>query len=146
MNIDDIINEWAEDSKVDRSELGEASLSAQTLHSKYLRYLFSYRTTQIKLKADLAKMKKLRLEYWEGRLSKEELEENGWKPQPLKIMKAELPTYLEADEVLQMAENKVAFNQERINVIEQILKTLAGRQFSVSNAIRWEAYKNGERI
>ena len=146
MNIEDIINEWAEDSQVERTELGEASLRSQTLHSKYLRYLFAYRAGLIKLKANLARLKKLRFEYWEGRLSKEDLEEHGWEPQPLKIMKAELPVYMEADEILQDAEMKVALQQERVNVLEHILKTLNGRQFSVATAVKWELYKSGERV
>jgi hypothetical protein len=146
LNIDDILNEWAEDSKVDRTELGEASLQGQVLHAKYLRYLFAYRSSLIKLRAQQARLKLLRFEYWSGTLSKEELEEHGWPPQPLKVMKVDLPLYLEADEVLNDVNTKMAFQSEKVNVLESILKTLQNRQFSISNAIKWVQYQSGERF
>ena len=37
MNIDDILNLWQEDVKIDRTELGDEALNIPKLHHKYYR-------------------------------------------------------------------------------------------------------------
>ena len=49
MNLDDYYNAWAEDSKIDRTELGEESIRIPQLHHKYYRFYSAERMKLVKL-------------------------------------------------------------------------------------------------
>lgn len=141
--IDQILAEWAEDSQIDRMELGEAAIKSQNLHSKYISMFFFERAKLLKLKEQYNKIKRLRYEYWDGSLSQEDLKEHGWAPQPLKILKQNIQMYLDGDDVLSPLEFRMNVQQEKINVIDQIIKSINQRGFQVNAAISWEKFKSG---
>ena len=75
MKLDELSQEWIQDAKIDTTELGIASLKIPELHSKYLKIYFDERR---KLKALEFQSKDLSLkkyEYYNGKLSQEELDE-----------------------------------------------------------------------
>lgn len=143
MSIDEILKEWANDSQIDRLELGDASIRSQHLHSKYIAIYFYERAKLLKIKEHFNKMKRLRHEYWDGSLPLEDLKQYGWEPQPLKILKQNIQLYLDGDEVLSPIELKLNLQQEKINVLDQIIKAIGQRGFQINAAINWEKFKSG---
>lgn len=143
MTIEEILSEWKKDAIVDRLELGDAAAEVSSLHAKYLSMLFQERSRLLKINKDLAATKKLRWEYWNGVLSIEDIRANGWDPQPLKLLKQDIPLYLEADEVLSDIQLRSNVQQEKINVLDSILKHLAQRGYNITSAINWEKLKGG---
>ena len=135
---------WKEDSKVDRIELGNAALHTQELHSKYIDIYFYQRTQFLKAKEKYARLKMLRYEYWMGILPIEDLKENNWPPQPKKITKQELEMYMDADPVLNEALMQMNLKQEKLNVLDQILKTISQRGFQINSAINWVKFTSGQ--
>ena len=80
---------------------------------------------------------------YQGLLSNEELEERGWDIQPLKILKADIPVYIESDEDLQLIKNKIQLTEDKIEILENIIKTLNNRGYLIKNAIEWSKFQNG---
>lgn len=138
-----ILAQWREDAEIDPIELGDAARNVPKLHAKYLEILFKEKARFLSLQNQMKRMRKIRHEYWEGKLSQEELKEYKWDPQPLKLLKTDLPMYLDADEVLQELSLKVGLQAEKVNVLDMIMKHIMARNFSIKSSIDWERYKGG---
>ena len=144
MNIDEILSSWREDSKIDRLEMGDASLRSQELHAKYLDIFFHERMKLLKLRDGYNKMKRLRHEYWNGQLSVEDLKEYGWPPQPLRILKSDIELYMESDDVLSDLGMRHSMQQEKVNILQEILKSINQRNWTIRNAIEWSRFTAGQ--
>lgn len=143
MKTDELISEWEKDSEIDKTELGKESLRIPQLHSKYLKEFYLAKSTYTKLNADYKNLYKLKHQYYQGILSKEELEEHGWEPQSLKILKSDIPVYIESDHDLQTIQTKIQLTEDKIGIIENIIRTLNNRGYLLKNCIEWEKFKMG---
>lgn len=147
MYVEDIEPLWEQDSKIDRTELGEEALRGEQLHSKYWKY---FARAKMDLRAAERDLKKIRLEKWKWYTqgpTKENLKENlgkGWKLPPAgRILKQDAERYMEADEDMQKAEAEVERRQDAVDLLESILKTVAFRGTSIKNFIEWEKFTVG---
>ena len=91
MQLDDILSEWRKDAEIDRTELGEEALKIPQLHSKYYNIYSKERLQLRRLESELKVLQKLKYEYYGGTLDYEELKEQGWEPNNLKILRADIP-------------------------------------------------------
>ena len=143
MNFDEIVGEWSKDCKIDETELSSESLKIPYLHSKYLKMLLKERSSLIKLKADYKKTKRKLLEYYLGEMDREELDEFGRDQIYKKILKNEVDTYIDSDDMMIEATLKMSFQQEKVDYLESVLKNIANRGFQIKNAIDWERFTQG---
>ena len=143
MKTEEIIAEWKKDSEIDKTELGKESLRIPQLHSKYLNEFYIGKAAYAKYNQDYKSTYKLKHQYYQGLLSKEQLDELGWEQQPLKILKTDIPIYLESDDDLQVIKNKIQLTEYKLEILENIIKTLNNRGFLIKNAIDWARFQNG---
>lgn len=143
MNFDEIVGEWSKDCKIDETELSSESLKIPYLHSKYLKMLLKERASLLKLKADYKKTKRKLLEYYLGEMDREELDEFGRDQIYKKILKNEVDTYIDSDDMMIEATLKMSFQQEKVDYLESVLKNIANRGFQIKNAIDWERFTQG---
>ena len=108
-----------------------------------MKEFYLAKTSYVKLNQDYKNTYKQKYQYYQGILSKEELEENGWDIQPLKILKVDIPVYIESDEELQLIKNKIQLTEDKIEILENIIKTLNNRGYLIKNAIEWIRFQNG---
>lgn len=143
--IEDIMKLWETDSVIDSTEPGKELLKIPTLHNKYLRILVEHRLTIKKLNFKYASLRKLKEEYYNGSLSREELEEHGWEPFLLNIKtKQGVERYLESDSDLIALLEKKIHHEECISVCESILQELKSRTFQLRDYISWERFIGGQ--
>lgn len=143
MKLEEIHQLWADDCDVNRMELGEESLKLPKLHSKYLNIMTSERMLLKRLEEDRKELVKLKHDYYRGILPEEELKENGWTPFQLSVLKSDLPLYMDADQDIIKLNLKIAAQQEKVDVLEQIIRTIHNRGYLIKNAIEWEKFKVG---
>lgn len=143
MKTEEIIIEWEKDAELDKTELGKESLRIPQLHSKYLKEFYLAKTLLNKLGGDYKKLFKLKQQYYLGILSEEDLKQHGWQPQPLKILKTDIPTYIESDEEIISIQQKITSTEDKIEILENIIRTLNNRGYLIKNAIEWEKFKMG---
>ena len=62
MNIEEIMDLWKEDTKIDRTELGDEAIKVPSLHSKYMNILVKEKLILRKLDSE---MKQLKLDKYE---------------------------------------------------------------------------------
>ena len=143
MKLEDIINSWKQDSVVDSTELGRESLRLPELHHKYFKILSAERLALRALEQSYKEMYKVKYEYYMGFMDEDELNEHGWEPQPLKILKQDLPIYIDSDPDLSSIQQKIVIQKEKLELLDSVIKMIINRGFQIKNAIDWEKFKVG---
>lgn len=143
MKLDEIQQCWEKDSVVDRTELGDESLKIPQLHSKYYKM---YSEERLRLKSMMQDYKVLYRqisEYYAGTLCEEEMEALGLEPNGLKILKNDLPMHIDANQNIQTVEWKIKIQEEKVDFLESILKSLSNRGYQIKAAIDWIKFTQG---
>ena len=143
MKFDDIMMMWEQDSKMDKTELGDESLKIPLLHHKYYKLFVEEGLLLKKLEQDYKSMYKLKYEYYMGVLDQETLTEMNWEPNSLKILKQDLSIYTDADQDLQRIQAKIDIQKQKLSFLESAIKTVSNRGYLIKNAIDWERFKVG---
>lgn len=143
MKLDDIMDLWADDARMDDTELGNESLRIPMLHHKYYKIFVQEGLLLKKVEQDYKSLYKLKYEYYMGVLDQETLVEKGWDPNPLKILKQDLSIYMEGDDDLQLIQAKIDIQKQKLSFLESAIKTITNRGFLIKNAIDWERFKVG---
>jgi hypothetical protein len=143
-NIQALMIEWSEDSRVDSTEPGLELLKIPTLHSKYLNILTHHNLLSKKASVAYNKAKLLKSQYYHGDLNnKEDLEKHNLEPNPKKIMRTDIGMYIDADDDMNTLLLKKAANQEIVDYCTSVLKELHSRTFQIRSYIDYVKFTNG---
>ena len=142
VKLNELLEMWGKDSEIDRTEPGKALLDIPKLHSKYLNILSSHRLASRDAEFKYNRMKKIKWEYYTGKLSTEELQKYGWEPFPF-VLKSDISTYMESDEDLNKYMASKVMHEEIVEVCQAILKELNNRAWELKSFIDWEKFIQG---
>lgn len=143
MKLDEILDLWSNDCNIDRIELGEEALKIPKLHSKYLRYYSEERLTLRKLEENKRELLKIKHDYYRGILPEEDLKSNGWEPFQYNVLKSDIPMYIDADQDIIKMNLKIAMQNEKVDTLESIIKSISNRGYLIKSAIDYEKFKVG---
>lgn len=141
-NLEQILALWDKDSVIDQTEPGKELLKIPTLHNRYLRILVAHRAARQKLMYNYNRMKKLKHEYYSGKMDEDELSTLGWEPFRY-VLKSDITTYIESDDDLIKILEKKMYHDEMISVCESIMKEISGRNWTIKSFIDWERFIAG---
>ena len=142
-NLEQVLKCWEIDADMDQTEPGKELLNIPKLHNKYLSILTKHKIASKKAHFDYLRMRKIKWEYYTGKMSKEELDEYGWTPFQF-TLKSDITTYLEADgDLIKLLEKKV-YHEETVSVIESIMNELKQRTWQLRDFISWEKFIGGQ--
>jgi hypothetical protein len=142
MTIDEINDEWTKDCNIDRTELGEESLKIPQLHNKYLKIYSSERLKLLKMESDMKILKKDKYEFFTQ--GPNEYTPSDWKLPPKgMILKSDIPMYMESDQGVINMNLKIGYQKEKIDLLEEILKSINNRGYSIRAAIDWHKFTMG---
>jgi hypothetical protein len=140
--IDDLLEMWRQDCDIDKTEPDRELLNIPKLHSKYLNILSQHRMLSKQAEFKYNKMKKLKWEYYTGKLDDDQLKKLGWEPFPY-ILKSDLSTYLDSDEDLNKYIANKAVHDEIVELCTTIMKELNSRTFQLRDYIGWQKFIQG---
>lgn len=143
MDIETIYSEWAKDGEIDQTNVSRAVTDIPKLHNKYFKIYVDEGLKLKKLKAEYKILWKIKGEYYRGELDEEELKQHGWKPQPLRILKADVPSYLEADPEVIKKSLLIGLQEEKVAYLESIVKHISNRNFLLKTIVDWEKFRTG---
>lgn len=144
MNLDDILVMWEADSAIDDNHLGEASTTTAKLHAKYLKLLVNAKLRRTKLEIDLNALRKTKIRYYRGELTRNELAELGWEQwQYNKPLKAEMDEFLKGDDDLAKIQTRLDYIETLVYALESIMSQIKQRDFQLSNGIKWKQFLAG---
>lgn len=143
MQIDEILNEWEKDSSIDRTDISGETLKVPKLHHKYLKIMTHESVVLKKLEIDKSTLLKLKWEYYQGSLDKQTLDERGWEPFRLKVLKTDIQMYLDADVDLQNINSKMQIQKQKTEILKEIINSITFRNNTIKNYIDYEKFLVG---
>ena len=141
--IENIYEMWSEDSSIDTLALDEESLKIPVLHSKYVRMLTDERRQLNKMKETHNILKRDKIEYYSGKMCEEDLEERGWVALDMRILKSDVPRYVEGDRDIVHHLIQISEQNEKVQLLVSILDTIKWRSQQIKNAIDWRKFLGG---
>jgi hypothetical protein len=142
-----ILKEWETDTKIDETQLNTESLNIPKLHSKYLNYFFHAKNMYRESEKAAEKMLFLRYQWYEGKLSKDKIDELKWDYDPfdglLVKTKEQRSRYFDSDEVMLKYKSHIDKWKQSIDLIEKILGQITWRHQIIKQAIDFQKMQNG---
>lgn len=143
MTWEEVNEMWSKDKTLDITDLVRATADIPELHNKYYVLYIKQHLRTMKMKADLVMLEAKKTEYFNGTMSEEDLKKFGWKPNPLKILKTEIPRYLESDHDIQTLSLKIGYASAVEEYLKDILKNINNRNFLIKNIIEQNKFAAG---
>lgn len=146
LKLDDVLKMWERDSVIDEMNLDTASIDSAKLHSKYLEMLSVTKLQLKKKEMDFKVLLKNKYLWYNGKLSKDEMDALGWGYDPLnglKILKGEMDHFYDADPDIQTAQGQIEYFKTLIDTLTEILDNVKWRHQTIKNAIAWRQFTSG---
>jgi len=141
MNLDEIQEMWQRDSVIDPDNLHDESLKIPQLHSKYYTLYNTITLLRERARESYNRVKLERYNYYSGKAPAEVYEQD---PFPYKVRDKEaLQRHMDADERLNKVEMKIRYYDVMLKFLEEIIKTVSNRNYSIKNAIDWHRFQSG---
>jgi|TARA_A100001391_G_scaffold201339_1_gene188112 hypothetical protein len=143
MELKELIQIWKEDCKIDDTELGQESTRIPNLHAKYLEIFSEERMKLRSLQIKRKKMYQVLSDYYRGDLNnQEDLKSIGREPWAKTVLRGDIGDYVNSDDEMLILNSKIGVIEEKISVLENILKALNNRGFQIKSAIEWHKLTN----
>lgn len=143
MEINELEKMWAVDGEINVADISDTGRNVPKIHNKYYSLYVKEGLKLKKYRADYKILYKLKTDYYSGKLDDDELAENGWKPCQMKILKGDIPTYLEADKDIVNLTLKIAYQEGIVEYLESIIKQINNRGFLLKTIVDFEKFKVG---
>lgn len=143
MTLEEIFSEWEKDSEIDSTNLHNESLNIPKLHHKYYKMFSNEKLVLKKLESDLVEFKRLKQDYYSGVMDYDTLKELGWSPNPLKILRGDIQHYIHSDKDIVQKNLKIAVQQEKVELLQDIIKTIHTRNFVIKSSIDFMRFQSG---
>ena len=143
MKFEEIQISWTRDCEMDETELSHESIKIPQLHNKYLIFYSNEKLKFKEIKYLFAGLIKRKRDYYSGRMTAKELEMADWEPFQLKLLKADVQEYIDADDNVIESKKLLALQEEKVNYLESIVKSLTTRGYLIKNAIDWKRFTEG---
>ena len=147
MNLNDILMMWKKDAVIDDVCLDDETLKSSKLHAKYLE-LFSMAKLMLKKKEmEYVSMKKDKWLYYNGKMTKDDMDKNKWKYDPfdgmVKPMKSDMDMYYSTDEDLVKIKAQIDYQKTIIETLEEIMGNIRWRHTHVKNILEFKKFTSG---
>ena len=141
MDLETLQKQVDVDLKIDDTALDLESIRTPQLHNIYLK-LFTKYSLQLKIvKDDYDGLYKFKWEYYTG---KSTMEVYQAEPFDLKVLKADVHIYLNADAELQKLGQRQEYLKVVVVYIERVLREINNRNWNIRNTIEWKKFLHGE--
>ena len=143
MKLEEIHELWAVDSQLDQLELDSTALSIAKMHHKYYQILSKEKLILKKIESDAKTLKIEKYEFYVDGPTQSQIN-LGWKlPAKGKIIRSDVGRYLDGDSDIIASNLRVAYQQEKINLLESIIKTISTLGWHVKAAIDFRRMQQG---
>ena len=140
MDLETLQEQVDKDLKINDTELDLESLKTPQLHNKYMKHYTKFKLMLTKAETDYSILKRQKWEYYTGKADASVYAE---KPFDLKVLRTDVDKYIESDEELIKAKQKVEYYVMCMDSCERILKQIQSRGWDIKNAIEWRKFVDG---
>jgi len=140
MTLEELQQSVNKDFKLDDTELDAESIKIPLLHNKYLQHFNKFSLLLKKAEYDHKTMTRNKWEYYTGKADPHVYQQ---RPFDIKVLKSDVHIYMDSDPDLQKADQKVAYLNQIVKYLEQVLRSINNRTFLIKNAIEWKKFTSG---
>jgi Recombination, repair and ssDNA binding protein UvsY len=145
VNIDALMEEWIKDAAYDETEPQRAMANIPKLHAKYLRIMTHHNLTVKKLLSEYNSRRKIKFDYISGDLNNpEDLEKYSLEPMTKKVLRSDIPMWLDSDTELNNILLKKVIHEEIVEFCKNVLKELNNRTWQLKSYMDWEKFVGGQ--
>jgi hypothetical protein len=147
MQLDELLQLWEKDSKIDEVNLDESSVKSAALHSKYLE-LYSLAKLQLKKRElSMANLRKDKWLYYNAKMTKEEMDERGWPYDPFhgmsKPLKSDMDMFYSTDPDIIKLQGQIEYQTTIVEALKDIMDNIKWRHTTIKNIIDWKRFTSG---
>lgn len=147
LQIDQILEMWKKDCDIDEMNLDDASKQSAKLHAKYLELLMTTKLQMQRKDSQLKALLKDKWLYYNGKMSKEQIDEKGWPYDPFnglaKPLKGEMDYYYNSDPDIVLINDQIEYLKTVIDTLDEILQNVKWRHQTIKNMIDWRRFTSG---
>ena len=140
MDLEQLQEQADKDLKINDSELDLESIKTPQLHNKYLKHLTKFKLMLSRAESELHIKKREKWEYYTGKADSTVYVE---KPFNLKILRQDVDKYIDSDEEVIRAKQKVDYLNTVVDFLDRSIKQISNRTFTIKNAIDWKKFTSG---
>lgn len=140
--LDSILKQWQQDSIIDTTNPGEEIIRVPVIHAYYVQQQSLHALCAKRAHMQWLDLRKIKWEYYNGRLSESELKEYGWPPFKF-LLKTDITIYMDADSDLQRLRAKKELHDEVVTVCQAILKEINNRTWQLREFMTHERFTLG---
>ena len=146
MNLENVLEMWKKDSNIDEMQLDESSKDSAKLHAKYLEFVTHNRLDLKKREMEFKVLLKDKWLHYNGKMSKEDIDDRGWDYDPLnglKVLKGDMDYYYDSDPDIQKAQARIECLKTTADTLKEILDNVKWRHQTIKNMIEWRKFTSG---
>lgn len=144
MSLHELTSEAEKDLEIDRSQLDVEALRTPKIHNRWLKKLYQRKDKIFALELKKKILMKEKWLYYTGKASDETYVKDG--AFHLKLMKQEVPMFVEADEQIQEIDVKIHVVKQEVEFIQKTIEEINRRSFHITNALKALAFLNGMNV
>lgn len=144
MKLEELHSVWAQDSEIDFSQPHEALRQIPQLHHKWWKIYTGQRANYLAAEKRYKDLRHERMEYFTGRLDDAIRQARGWPPQPLRLVRQEVDSYLDADGLLQPLKESLEISNLKLKFLEDVIKHINGRGYLVKTYVDYLRFSQGQ--
>lgn len=145
VNIDALMEEWGKDAPINETDPQKSMARIPILHAKYLHIMTHHNLMVKKMQADYHTRRRIKWDYYNGDLNNpEDLATHNLPPMERKIMRADIPQWLDADQELNNILLKKVMHEEIVDFCKSVIKELSNRTYQLKSYMDWERYVGGK--
>ena len=144
---EELIAQWEVDAKLNKTQLADETLRIASLHPKYLRLLMEAKRDKAKAERVYARTEHLMTQYYQGALTKEEMDKYQLKYDPYngqaKPLKNKMGPWIDNDPRMRKAREDKQQATDIVLAIEEILNTIRWRHNAIKNISDVQRFEAG---
>ena len=140
MDIEQLQEQADKDLKINDSELDLESIKTPQIHNKYMKHLAKFKLMLSRAESELHIVKRNKWEYYTGKADPTVYAE---KPFNLKILRQDVDKYIDSDEEVIKAKQKVDYLNVVVDFLDRSIRQITNRTFTIKNAIDWKKFTSG---
>ena len=140
MTLEELQELADKDLKINDSELDIESLKTPQIHNKYMKHLTKFKLMLSRADSELHIKKREKWEYYTGKADSTVYIE---KPFNLKILRQDVDKYIDSDEEVIKAKQKVDYLTTVVDFLDRSIRQISNRTFTIKNAIDWKKFTSG---
>lgn len=140
MTLEELQELADKDLKINDSELDLESIKTPQIHNKYMKHLTKFKLMLSRAESELHIVKRTKWEYYTGKADSTVYVE---KPFNLKILRQDVDKYIDSDEEVIKAKQKVDYLTTVVDFLDRSIRQISNRTFTIKNAIDWKKFTSG---